>query len=148
MMALASLIGVEGWSERWSADRREVTMATTRRLLPPSIVREFGEGLHEARAQLLRAVATTEGELHAIEGREIGAPLEDAGRAAMQGLLARLDDREQAEFDDIEAALARLRAGAFGLCEECQGQIPMPRLRAVPTARRCLGCERLREEGR
>jgi DnaK suppressor protein len=110
------------------------------------VIQEFGHALSEARARLLRAVATTQTELRAIEEREIGAPLEDAGRVAMQGILGRLDDREQVEVDDIEAALARLRAGTFGLCEECHGEIPMPRLRATPTARRCLACQRAREE--
>jgi RNA polymerase-binding transcription factor len=128
-----------------AADRREMNMASTRRPLPPGVIQEFGHALNEARAQLLRAVATTEAELHAIEEREIGAPLEDAGRVVVQGILARLDDREQAEFDDIQAGLERLRSGTFGLCEECHGEIPMPRLRASPTARRCLACQSIRE---
>lgn len=120
-------------------------MASTNRPLPPSVVQEFGGALSKARTQLLRAVATTEAELHAIEEREIGAPLEDAGRVTLQGILARLDDREQAEFDDIETGLERLRSGAFGVCEQCHGEIPMPRLRALPTARRCLACQSIRE---
>jgi len=120
-------------------------MAPPSRPLPPSIVQEFGRALNEVRAQLLRAVATTEAELHTIEEREIGAPLEDAGRVVLQGILARLDDREQAEFDDIEAGLERLRSGTFGLCDECHGEIPMARLRAVPTAWRCLACQSRQE---
>ena len=120
-------------------------MAPTSRPLPPSIVQEFGRAFNEARAQLLRAVATTEAELHTIEEREIGAPLEDAGRVVLQGILARLDDREQAEFDDIEAGLERLRSGTFGLCDVCHGEIPIARLRAVPTARRCLACQSMQE---
>jgi RNA polymerase-binding transcription factor DksA len=66
----------------------------------------------------------------------------------VQGILARLDDREQAELDDIEAGLARLRAGTFGLCEECRGEVPLERLRAVPTARRCVACQNLQEKAR
>lgn len=123
-------------------------MAPIKRSLPPDIVQEFGHALNEARGQLLRAVATTEAELHTIEEREIGAPLDDAGRAAIQGVLARLDDRAQAELDDIEAGLLRLRAGTFGLCEACHGEIPMSRLRAVPTALRCLGCQSFQEKAR
>ena len=121
-------------------------MAPTSRPLPPGIVQEFGRALNEARTELLRAVATTEAELHAIEEREIGAPLEDAGRVVLQGILAKLDDREQVEFDDIEAGLERLRSGTFGVCEGCRGEIPMLRLRAIPTARRCLTCQSIREE--
>ena len=31
--------------------------------------------------------------------------------------------------------------GSFGVCEDCGGPIPLPRLRAVPWARHCLGCQ-------
>ena len=122
-------------------------MAQSRRPLPPKIVQEFGRALNEARAQLLREVSTTETELHETEGREIGAPFEDAGRAATRRVLARLDDRERAELDHIEEGLERLRAGTFGLCKDCHGEIPLPRLRAMPTARLCLACQSIREEG-
>ena len=123
-------------------------MAPIRRPLSPKIIQEFAHALNEARAQLLKEVATTEAELHATEEREIGAPLEDAERAARRGVLAGLDDRERAELDDIEAGLERLRAGTFGLCEDCRGEIPMPRLRAIPATRRCLACQGIREEAR
>ena len=120
-------------------------MVPSRRALPPQIVQEFGHALKKARAQLLKEVATTEAELHATEEREIGAPVEDAERATRQGVLAGLDDRERAELDDIEAGLERLRTGTFGVCEECQGEIPISRLRAMPAARRCLACQSIRE---
>ena len=120
-------------------------MTLSRRLLPPQVVQEFGKALKTARAQLLKEVATTEAELHATEEREIGAPVEDAERAARQGILAGLDDRERAELEDIEVGLERLRAGTFGVCEDCHGDIPMARLRAMPAARCCLACQSIRE---
>ena len=122
-------------------------MSPSGRPLSPKIVQEFGHALTEARSQLLREVSTTETELHETEEREIGAPFEDAERTATRRVLARLDDREREELDHIEAALGRLRAGAFGLCEDCHGEIPLPRLRAMPTARLCLACQSIREAG-
>ncbi|MCB0906088.1 MAG: TraR/DksA C4-type zinc finger protein [Nocardioidaceae bacterium] len=41
---------------------------------------------------------------------------------------------------EIEAALERLAAGGFGICEGCGRPIPPARLEARPTARRCVGC--------
>ncbi len=41
----------------------------------------------------------------------------------------------------IDAALARLRAGAYGRCAECDEEIPLPRLRALPFALRCAPCQ-------
>jgi DnaK suppressor protein len=118
------------------------------RALPPALVREFARALHDARERLLRTAGATEEELATLGAREIGAPVEDAARTEIQRVLDRLEDREQEEYDEIEAALERLRAGTFGWCERCQGAIPVERLRAMPTARRCLACQRAEEATR
>ena len=41
---------------------------------------------------------------------------------------------------EIDAALERLRAGTYGVCEECHGFIGEGRLEARPVARRCIHC--------
>ena len=49
--------------------------------------------------------------------------------------------RESQELQDIEAALARIGDGSYGICIECGGEIGRARLKADPTAKRCLPCE-------
>ena len=44
-------------------------------------------------------------------------------------------------LEHIDAALARLQAGDYGLCHECEEEIPEKRLRALPFATRCLTCQ-------
>jgi DnaK suppressor protein len=102
---------------------------------------EFRGLLREARQQLLRTVVVTDGELASLADHEPGALVEDSTRGAMADLLARLEGRERHELDEIQAAQARLETGSFGVCEDCGGAIPLPRLRAVPWARHCLGCQ-------
>jgi DnaK suppressor protein len=46
----------------------------------------------------------------------------------------------------IDGALARLDAGGYGLCVECEREIATRRLRALPFAVRCQTCEEKREE--
>ena len=46
----------------------------------------------------------------------------------------------------IDEALVRLDAGEYGACVECAGQISEQRLRALPFAVRCRGCEEQREQ--
>ncbi|CAA9397868.1 MAG: hypothetical protein AVDCRST_MAG47-3230 [uncultured Nocardioidaceae bacterium] len=41
---------------------------------------------------------------------------------------------------EIEAALDRLVAGTYGVCERCGRRIPDERLQARPTARTCVSC--------
>ena len=108
---------------------------------------EFRALLREARQQLLRTVAATDGELASLSSHEPGALVEDSARGAMSDLLARLEGRERHELDEIQAAQARLETGSFGVCEDCGGAVPLPRLRALPWARHCVGCQ-VKDEGR
>lgn len=102
---------------------------------------EFRGLLHEARQQLLRTVVVTDGELASLSAHEPGALVEDSTRGTMADLLARLEGRERHDLDEIQAAQARLETGSFGVCEDCGGAIPLLRLRAMPWARHCLGCQ-------
>jgi RNA polymerase-binding transcription factor DksA len=45
-----------------------------------------------------------------------------------------------AELSEVEAALARIGRGRFGMCESCGYPIEAKRLETVPHARRCLTC--------
>ncbi|HWQ99548.1 MAG TPA: TraR/DksA family transcriptional regulator [Candidatus Methylomirabilis sp.] len=45
----------------------------------------------------------------------------------------------------IERALARIEEGTYGTCVDCGEQIPPARLRTVPGAIRCTGCQQERE---
>jgi DnaK suppressor protein len=48
----------------------------------------------------------------------------------------------------IEAALARIQRGAFGVCIECGDEIDLRRLEAVPWTPYCLRCQLGREHGK
>lgn len=45
------------------------------------------------------------------------------------------------ELRDVEAALARTRAGTYGECVDCGEPIAPARLRAYPAATRCIACQ-------
>jgi RNA polymerase-binding protein DksA len=56
------------------------------------------------------------------------------------------DDAERV-LDKIEAALARIDAGTFGVCEVCGGEIPQERLEAIPYTTLCIEDARKLERG-
>lgn len=43
-------------------------------------------------------------------------------------------------LDDVEAALAKLDADGYGICEGCGQSISPDRLEAKPAARQCMDC--------
>jgi len=90
--------------------------------------------------------------LHGLGGESGGgfsnAPLHpaDLGNAYHEeevGLI--LMQNEEQLLAESNAALDRIDAGTFGLCEKCFRGIPRARLDAFPYARCCLACSRERE---
>lgn len=67
-----------------------------------------------------------------------------------------LVENDQEVMKEISAALKRIDDGTFGLCEGCiekglsesKARIPKARLHAIPYARNCVDCERIREDQR
>ncbi|MEO6808009.1 MAG: TraR/DksA family transcriptional regulator [Isosphaeraceae bacterium] len=56
-----------------------------------------------------------------------------------------LIENGQATVAQINEALARINAGTFGRCDDCQSPIAKPRLQALPYARFCIECARRQE---
>ena len=53
---------------------------------------------------------------------------------------------EQEVLYQIDDALKRLDDGSFGVCQQCNQPISMSRLKAVPYASMCIGCQRVKEQ--
>jgi RNA polymerase-binding transcription factor len=58
--------------------------------------------------------------------------------------VAALADAAREDLAEIQAALARLADGSYGICQVCGARISGERLAARPTARTCVGCVRPR----
>jgi DnaK suppressor protein len=55
------------------------------------------------------------------------------------GLL--LGDREREKLHSIDEALLKIQDGEYGICEECEEEIPLGRLKVMPFARYCVKCK-------
>jgi len=125
-----------------------MTMTTRTGRKRPNLTTEFQQRLTEMCLGLARTVATTDEELATLAAQQRGDFGEGAMTGAMGDLLAKLEGRERHEMDEIDAAQRRLEAGVFGTCETCHRAIPLARLRAMPTARRCAACQARAEAAR
>lgn len=65
-----------------------------------------------------------------------------ASRLTEEELELDLWETERERLAEVEAALDRLTAGRYGLCEHCGGTIRRERLEALPWARCCFACAR------
>jgi DnaK suppressor protein len=62
---------------------------------------------------------------------------------------ASLIERAERQLAEIDYALVRLDDGEYGVCLECSEEIPFERLKVIPSALYCVGCQsRDAEQGR
>ena len=61
-------------------------------------------------------------------------------RAAVLSLARDAED----EIRELDAAAVRVASGTYGTCERCGSPIADARLEALPAARRCIACVRMR----
>jgi DnaK suppressor protein len=54
-----------------------------------------------------------------------------------------LRERNEQHLAQVDAALARLDAGTFGVCVRCGRPIAPERLEAIPWAAHCIDCQRI-----
>jgi DnaK suppressor protein len=92
----------------------------------------------------------------ARSGREHYADLlgvtHDAGDESVASLLRDIANaevvRDIGEVRDIVGAEERIAAGRYGICIDCSEAIGFDRLKAYPSAKRCLRCQQQREKTR
>jgi DnaK suppressor protein len=81
---------------------------------------------------------------------EVAGEAPDAGDESVAALIADLDQADRSrdldELRGLEAAHERIESGGYGLCVDCGRDISFERLRAAPTAIRCIDCQTRHEK--
>ena len=107
------------------------------------------EALSNLRAILVRrrdalrsALAGDLSLLKELRSESPGDVVDAAYDSTQDEISSQLAEVESRELANIENALERMKAGKYGLCEVCNGKIPMARLNALPYATMCIECQR------
>ena len=96
----------------------------------------------ELLSQIRRSLAERQEEFQSRD-----APGSHGWGAAPEGSLTLVVVQQQEQLlTQIDAAIRRHKAGAYGRCVGCDGEIPLRRLRALPFAQRCARCQEEWEE--
>jgi DnaK suppressor protein len=102
--------------------------------------------LNHRRRLVLETARRTDAELDGLRASATSVEVEEGARVQTdEEALLRLGEAERHELGRIDAAIARLDQGSFGVCADCGEEIELRRLRALPQAIRCQGCEEARE---
>jgi len=113
-------------------------------------IEEFGRLIRKRREQLVGELLEDVDRSRVESFASVAGSVTDLGDEALADLLADLDNaevgRDLREIRALDAALSRLHDGSYGVCVDCGGDIGLERLRAYPTAMRCIKCQELHEK--
>lgn len=68
-------------------------------------------------------------------------PLDRASFESERGTMLRIRDRESKLIRKIQKSLENLENGHFGICEICEKEIAIERLKARPVTNHCITCK-------
>ncbi len=102
--------------------------------------------LQRRRRAILETSRRADAELDALRSAERDPEFEEGAQTEHEAFtLARLGDTQRREIQQIDAAIARLEAGEYGFCVDCEQEIDPRRLKALPYALFCAECAARRE---
>jgi DnaK suppressor protein len=102
--------------------------------------------LQRRRRVILETTRRAAAELEALRSAERDPEFEEGAQAEHEAFtLARLGEAQRRELQQIDAAIARLDGGEYGLCNDCGQEIDPRRLQALPYALLCTECATRRE---
>ena len=73
-------------------------------------------------------------------------PTDRASHEADRSFELRIRDREHKMIKKIKKALMRIDYGTFGICEACEEDIDIKRLKARPVTTQCIECKTREED--
>ena len=119
--------------------------------LPPDFLEEAKNYLLSEEKRLVeeeRKLAEQDPFLVAERDVDNAETLDEAGEQTGHERVAAEREAVKRLLDETRLALSKLKAGRYGICDECGEMIDQARLKAHPQAQYCLRCEnKLQGEG-
>ena len=109
-------------------------------------LKQASEMLEEMKRDLMREMqGRVKGESEGVkdEGRDTYDLASDERDREINFIL---NDREREKLVAIDEALLRIKDKIYGLCESCEGEIQLGRLKVLPFTRLCVKCQEENEK--
>ncbi|EMI15907.1 DnaK suppressor protein [Rhodopirellula maiorica SM1] len=108
-------------------------------------IKSLTKKLVQRRRELLELLDGELSELHNSDDAVAGDLADAAVELDYATVNSTLAEAESDELAAIQAALLRVKEGAYGRCVDCSKNIPIDRLRKVPFADKCVLCQEAKE---
>lgn len=115
------------------ARKKNETIDRERYLLLKGMLEDRRREIHEKLRSLREAIPMEAHDVRDAEEQSVDDFVQEVDLALMQ--------MKTETLKKIDQAILRLEEGTYGRCQECDAEIPAPRLRALPFAALCRDCQ-------
>jgi DnaK suppressor protein len=117
--------------------------------MEPATLERYRQRLLMLQQQVAQRIFGREETMYAMDADRDIERMDRVQEEAAEVTLTALEEQERREMAEVQAVLARIDAGTYGVCEVCGEAISPARLEAFPMARRCVHCqERVEKRGK
>jgi len=106
----------------------------------------FKKELLERKEQIEKNLNGTFHEMSEMRALDLSDEADYAAVAVETDIDAAIMEQQRKELAEIELALDKIRDGSYGICEMCEDEINMERLRVKNFARFCIACREITEK--
>ncbi len=106
----------------------------------------FKKILLDRKEQILKNIAEYRNEIGELKSSETSDEADLATITIDTALEETLSRKQSKELEEIEYALSKIEKGTYDICEMCEEEIGVERLKVKPQARYCIVCREIVEK--
>ncbi len=111
-----------------------------------SELKYFVDMLISRKEQIVKNIAGVEQELNELNSLELNDEGDHASVSNENMREAAIGRQQELELLEIEVALGKIKDKQFGICEMCEEDISIQRLKVKPHAKYCIDCREIVEK--
>ena len=109
---------------------------------------ELRNVLMDRRLRVVQGFDRERSEMSVTEGSAPAEIIDMAQALEQMDRDSSLHEQERKEMNAIDKALGKMATGTFGVCEDCDEEIPVKRLLVLPEASLCARCQEFEERAK
>ena len=106
----------------------------------------FKEMLDERKRQIKKNIEDVYQEMEGLNDSEANDEIDHASISTDRMIEEAITAQQAKELGEIEFALGKIKSGIYGVCEMCEEDISIQRLKVKPHAKYCIVCREIVEK--
>lgn len=111
-----------------------------------SDIKYFKKMLQERKEQIVKNIIDSCNDINELQNNKAVDEFDMASISTDSNLEYSISAKQRIELEKINKALLKIENGVYGICEMCDEEIAIARLKAHPSTRFCISCKELSEK--